>query len=752
MPKLTRKNFIRFSTVLAGGLTVLPSSLIGTNSIIPISQPGEDDQQRYWYQKPLLIQQTVLREIDAPDYNADVVVDYLNKTGCNVLVINVGGIVDFFQNPLPAANINRFMGDRNILDEITNACHAENIKVIGRVDFRGVEEHVYVQHADWFSLDEHGEPAMLGYTRPDLYASCYTGYYRNEHAENFIRHVMENYGIDGIWHNSIGVGGICYCERCRESFGSVTGKEIPDQGRASEQDLDEYMAWKSEMADHNMTRMRETVKSFGDDKVYTAEVWGKFDVTGRIHSGIDLYNARDHFDFLVCVAFLVRNNIQAQFEDLHYAYTTIKFLKSLAPEKEAVILFGGNGTRHRMIMEPPVDTRIWLWEMLAAGGRFWNCYFTDIPSVTHDRRNELVHSEAYNFVKDHANLFEQQVPVSNVGLFYSRPTRRSYRESREEGDSFDTSIKGMETVLIENHVQYDYIPDDPGITPETLEKYKVILLSNTRSMSDEEVEVFKQYVRNGGNLVATYETSLYDEEGQRRDDFGLAESFGVSYTGEKENTQMDNYQFIKNREHPLVKDDSPSTELLFTSGYTMICEAKTGADVICTRVPRIHNQPPDKSWVEEFSTDHPTVVQNNYGKGSVIYFANQPDVVGYEIGHHDVRNLLIRSVRLFTGNKMIVESDAPESVHIGLTESRIHSGQYILSLVNTTSGPVRPVRKLIPVEGIHVKLRLHGRSLTEHKVLRAQGGCTITSDENIVEANISRLEDFCSIHLKMDVS
>jgi hypothetical protein len=57
------------------------------------------------------------------------------------------------------------------------------------------------------------------------------------------------------------------------------------------------MAWKSRVADKNMILMRETVKSFGDDKVYTAEVWGKFDVTGRINSGIDLYNARDHFDF-----------------------------------------------------------------------------------------------------------------------------------------------------------------------------------------------------------------------------------------------------------------------------------------------------------------------------------------------------------------------------------------------------------------------------------------------------------------------
>ncbi len=750
MKKLTRRNFIQKSSILAGGLSVIPATLYSRDgSLESIGQAPGAGEELHWYQKPLTIQQTVLREIDAPDYDAGVVVDYLKQNACNALVINVGGIVDFFQNPLPAANVNRFMGDRDILEEITTACHAEGIKVIGRVDFRGVEEHIFEQFPDWFSLDSNQQPVTLGYTRPDLYASCYTGYYRNEHAAEFIRHIMEEYRLDGIWHNSIGVGGICYCKQCRESFGEETGKEIPVQHEASESELDEYMAWKSRAADKNMTLMRETVKSFGDDKVYTAEVWGKFDVTGRINSGIDLYNARDHFDFLVCVAFLVRNNIHAQFEDLHYAQATIKFLKSLAPEKEAVILFGGNGTRHRMIMEPPVDTQIWLWQMLAAGGRFWNCYFTDVPSVTHDRRNELVHAEAYQFAKKHADLLEQQVPIADVGLFYSRPTRRSYRESREEGDSFESSIKGLETVLIENHVQYDYIPDDPQITTESLEKYRVILLSNIRCMSDEEIEAIRQYVHSGGHLVATYETSLYDEEGNKRDDFGLAELFGVNYTGEKENTNMDCYQYIKNREHPLVKADSPKTELLFTSGYTLVCKPREGADVICTRVPRIHNQPPDKSWVEEFSTDNPTIVQNRYGQGSVIYFANQPDVVSHNIGHPDVRNLLLRSVRHLTDNKLPVESDAPESVHIGLTESRIRHGEYILSLVNTTSGPGRPVKTLLPVNNIKATLRLNGRSLESYHVLRAQGDCDITSEGDRVNVQISRLEDFCCVHLKM---
>ena len=66
-------------------------------------------------------------------------------------------IVDFFQNPLPAANVNRLMGSRDILKEISTACKNAGIKVIARVDFRGVEKHVYNKLPDWFMKDAEQE-------------------------------------------------------------------------------------------------------------------------------------------------------------------------------------------------------------------------------------------------------------------------------------------------------------------------------------------------------------------------------------------------------------------------------------------------------------------------------------------------------------------------------------------------------------------------------------------------------------------
>ena len=233
---IDRRKFIHYSAVLGGSVFVSFST--GT---IDTSAQNNRDSKLFWYRRPLRILQTVLREPDAENYNARAVVRYMEDAGCNTLVVNAGGIVDFFQNPLPAANINTFMGKNDVLRDITSACHDAGFHVIGRVDFRGVEEHIYRQLPEWFSIDENGKPMQLTYTRPQLYSSCYTGYHRNEHAEEFIAYLMENYDLDGIWHNSIGVGGICYCDRCRESFRQFSGKDIPIQSSASDDELNEYM-------------------------------------------------------------------------------------------------------------------------------------------------------------------------------------------------------------------------------------------------------------------------------------------------------------------------------------------------------------------------------------------------------------------------------------------------------------------------------------------------------------------------------
>jgi hypothetical protein len=345
-------------------------------------------------------------------------------------------------------------------------------------------------------------------------------------------------------------------------------------------------------------------------------------------------------------------------------------------------------------------------------------------------------------------LLQQHVPFSNIGIYYSNATRESYRKKSEEEDSFGNEIRGIETVLMENHIPHDFLLDD-HIAEQKLGKYKLIILPNVKCLSEREIGLIKKFVSQGGKLIATYSSSLFDEKGIELKNYGLSELFGVDYAGKRENTKSDNYQYILDKSHPLVIEDSDETELLFNAGYTALCKPMSSTKVVCTWVPTIHNQPPDKAWVDSFSTEFPTITENKYGQGKVIYFANQPDLLSHVIGHADPRNLLGRAILYLVGNEIPVETNAPPSVNLGLTTSIQEKGQYILSLVNTTSGPVRPIRELIPVQDITVKIKIPGETYKDLKILRCQGDCTVNKSGDGFEVKISKLQDYFSMHFTM---
>lgn len=173
------------------------------------------DSSGFWYQEPLRIIQTVLRQIDAIDYDPQTVVGHVKENNANVLVVNAGG-----------------------------------------------------------------SPVQTGHTSLPLCAPCYNSYYRNEHAEEFIRYVLQTYGVDGIWRNAVLIQHTCHCERCRASYWEYAGTDIP------------------------------------------------------VRTGLDLYDAADVFDFLLSVAFLTENAVNLTYDNLMYPSILTRFLRSLAPVRD----------------------------------------------------------------------------------------------------------------------------------------------------------------------------------------------------------------------------------------------------------------------------------------------------------------------------------------------------------------------------------------------------------------------------------
>ena len=71
----------------------------------------------------------------------------------------------------------------------------------------------------------------------------------------------------------------------------------------------------------------------------------------------------------------------------------------------------------------------------------------------------------------------------------------------------------------------------------------------------------------GGSLLATFASSLYDETGQRRDDFGLADVFGVSFDGRIDGPMQNSYLSLDpdaatGRRHPVLDGLGDTTRII----------------------------------------------------------------------------------------------------------------------------------------------------------------------------------------------
>ncbi|WP_165972076.1 alpha-amylase family protein [Paenibacillus piri] len=707
--------------------------------------------KKQWYQKQLRIVQTVLREPDVVNYDAEGVVRYMEEVHANCIVINGGGIIDFFRHDLATANPNSFMTNEDILKDLTEACHRKGMKVIVRVDFRGVDKRIYDLHPDWFAVNEKGEPmfwANLSNIPNPLYAPCYLSYYRNEHAFQFSDILFERYGIDGIWENAPFQNGVCYCESCRDSYRNDRGKELPRGGEFSDRSYDEYRAWKAGNLNRHLEDYRERVKRHGDDKIYCAEIFGLFYDHYKGTSS-DLYQVKDHFDFLVTPLFT------ANHEALHAPSTLMKFLNGLEPDKTPVMLFGHLGTNNelRYVSSSAAETRIWMWQAVSAGGSLWNCIFNgQHPGATYDRRNALLSQDVYSYMEQYEELLNDQQPAADVSIYYSRNSNNIFNNGDRTKDAYITHLIGLEQALIANKLQYDFVLDQ-NATDEALSKVKCLVIPNGACLSDEEIERIKRYVYNGGRLLSTFETSLYDPDGTPRNNLALADVFGCSFTGIKKDCSQYGYQYVRGS-HPMTKGFE-QTQLLANWGVNLLVKPNAGVECPITYVPKIYPQSPERAWPRSFETEFPTCVVNRYGKGTSVYLPYGVDRHVWMHGHHDFKTVLRNAFQYLLDERQLIESTAPASVQFQLNRIKREPGCYLLHAINTTSAPSRPVQEIIALHNLEVEVRLQGSEAEALEILHADGEVKLLDaavQENgqvKLRIGISRLNEYCGICIRI---
>jgi hypothetical protein len=89
---------------------------------------------------------------------------------------------------------------------------------------------------------------------------------------------------------------------------------------------------------------------------------------------------------------------------------------------------------------------------------------------------------------------------------------------------------GIYHALTQEHVQFDSIFAE-NLPAMSLDRYKVLVLSDARALSGPEMDAIREWVGKGGALIATGQTTLFSETGDPLADYSLGNLFGAKYLG-----------------------------------------------------------------------------------------------------------------------------------------------------------------------------------------------------------------------------
>jgi len=223
----------------------------------------------------------------------------------------------------------------------------------------------------------------------------------------------------------------------------------------------------------------------------------------------------------------------------------------------------------------------------------------------------------------------------------------SYAKMGFNNDRPAVSTMLFEQALIQGKVPFDIIFD---ANLKDLSKYRVLALPDQECLTDEQMDLIRQFVRGGGGLVATEHTSLYTPWRQPRRNFGLKD---------------------------LLKVDAPS----WRGSYQ--------PDAIL-KIPTVRNQ-----------IGSGRVVYIPEGKATVAKPSGEPMTSEYWKLPANWRELN-ESVKWAAGGQLSLEVTAPVTVAAELTEQK-QNKTLLVHLVNYN------VARTPSVSGIQVSLRMADR-------------------------------------------
>jgi hypothetical protein len=375
-------------------------------------------------------------------------------------------------------------------------------------------------------------------------------------------------------------------------------------------------------------------------------------------------------------------------------------------DRPVVGLFGvgvEEAYRWKDSVQSPAEIRLWVADLLANGMRPWISKFA---GALHDERWLAPVEEIYRFCHGAERYLRNERPLARVGVVYSQQTAWFYGGERTRERVEDPAL-GAYQALVEARIPFEMVHDQK-LDAASLAPFRTLVLPNVAALSDAQCAQLRDFVRAGGGLVASWETSLFDEKGVERADFGLAELFGVSFVRRVPGPVRNGYLRLEHQAahgHPLLAGLEDAPRIIHGAWLLDVKATVPFPNPPVTLIPAYPDLPMEKVYVRQPKTDVPQVFLRDYGAGRVAYFPWDVDRVFWEVLAPDHFKLLRNAVAWATREEPPVTVSGPGVLDVTVWRQK---GSLTVHLVNLTNPMMMkgPVRELIPIGEQRVRVRL----------------------------------------------
>lgn len=573
--------------------------------------------------------------------------------------------------------------------------HRRGIKVIVYFNVHWYSMEFARKHADWVQIKEDGQPLDGVYKTGTSF--CVNSGYR-EWAFQIVRDLCA-YDIDGIFYDGpIFFASTCYCPACQAKYRARYGADLPKKSDRRGVDFGKLLEFQADSLVDFLHDTRAIIKAINPQIAFymngggrTAN-WPTARLNRKLVAEQDLLGSEGGFIYG-----------DLRMTPLWKPGCEAKLMEAQAGGKPTVIFDCAGHKSWNWYTLPEAEIELLYADTIANAGNVWFAVFPD--DVGQPELRAIARMNAH--VRDNAAYYSDTRSAAEVALVWSDVTANFYLGSEVARSDFTANIQGSEAgnvyaefagfydALFRNHVPFDVL-DDVTLEREELSRYRLIVLPNVAAMSAEAAERLRAWVRAGGTLLGSFETSLYDETGHRLDDFRLGDLFGVRASNAVEGPRRWDYVTATGEAHPLL---AGITKRWFPSAAYYVRVAPTAGRSLLSFTEGLAGS---YDHTPVTSSDAALVV-NRVGQGHAVYLAGD---VGNCLDRFRFREYyrLVGNLVAWAAATPVTLGDAPSSLEVVLRAQR-DPDRLLLHLVNFTGDMQRPINRINPMEDLRVTLR-----------------------------------------------